>query len=158
MLSKIEKKKSLKAFIYKGFSDFLKSGADDGTWTCANKQGGGWIYSQKPCAVDCAESTNRSWVRRKDCAISFCKNEKSPVFTGHIFSGADDGTWTRDLRLTKAVLYRLSHISISDFCLIFVYFLGVKFRLFLNYQGGALPTEPHQHIQFLSKILLFFKW
>ena len=40
VLSKIEKKKSLNPFVYKqslrklkGFSDFLKSGANDGTWT-----------------------------------------------------------------------------------------------------------------------------
>ena len=33
MLSKIGKKKSLNPFIYKGFSDFFKSGADGGNRT-----------------------------------------------------------------------------------------------------------------------------
>lgn len=35
-------------------------------------------------------------------------------FSGFI-CGADDGTWTRDLRLTKAVHYQLCYISMCNF-------------------------------------------
>ena len=40
--------------------------------------------------------------------------------------GANDGTWTRDLRLTKAVHYRLCYISIFSFWVKFCCFLSAK--------------------------------
>ena len=50
---------------------------------------------------------------------NFNKNKKSlnpfiyKGFSDFLKSGADDGTRTRGLHLTKVVLYLLSHISIS---------------------------------------------
>ena len=52
-------------------------------------------------------------VRVKKNGLS-CKHEV------RFYMPADDGNRTRDLRLTKATLYRLSHISI------FVPFLGTS--------------------------------
>ena len=58
--------------------------------------------------------TNREHMRNKQYAK--IKNNQQK-FVGCV--GADDGARTRDLRLTKAVRYRLCHISILLFYWIF---------------------------------------
>ena len=47
----------------------------------------------------------------KACLGKVASYKKKPAWA-NIFSGAADGNRTRDLRLTKATLYRLSHSSI----------------------------------------------
>ena len=56
------------------------------------------------------------------------ENEQKRSF----FSGADDGNRTRDLRLTKATLYRLSHISTNQMTIFVVCFVKLK-SITINY-------------------------
>ena len=77
--------------------------------------------------------------------IFFMKYKKKPPYLV-VFFGAVSGIWTRDLVLTKDVLYLLSHNSIFNFCRILRAFGLPVFRPDIPYQGRALPTEPYQHI------------
>ena len=65
------------------------------------------------------------FLNKKNCQKAVC------------YRGADDGNRTRDLRLTKATLYRLSHISIMRFYYINNHFLcqsfGKNISVFLFY-------------------------
>ena len=66
--------------------------------------------------------------------------EKTTIFGG--FFGAVSGTWTRDLVLTKDVLYLLSHNSKTVLLSFLVAAFGLQIRLVTPYQGRALPAEP----------------
>ena len=80
--------------------------------------------------------------------IFFMKYKKKPPYLV-VFFGAVSGIWTRDLVLTKDVLYLLSHNSIFNFCRILRAFGLPVFRPDIPYQGCALPTEPQQHLTVL---------
>jgi len=56
--------------------------------------------------------------------------------------------------ITKAVRYRLCHISIAPKWSKYSVVILIKIADCLSYQGGALPTVPHQHVGHKAPLLI----
>ena len=103
--------------------------------------------------------TKSHFVKKSEifcCELNFWKRKnlrKHRVYAGF---GADSRTRTDDLRITNALLYQLSHISIYSIFHLLWAWIGEQPSV---YECAALPTEPYQHNVLrcsTAKIILYF--